>query len=93
MLRISYFLHNLPIDGDKIVNPEHQPRSTLQRHFSASGTHFCYSLSNSQGLLRPEVLGTLEKIINLIGFRTRDLIVILIYDHHKPIDSIKMLDS
>jgi hypothetical protein len=39
-----------------------------------SGTHFCYSLSKPQGLVRLEGLGTLKKIeLLLIGVRTRDL--------------------
>jgi hypothetical protein len=28
-------------DGCKIVSPTHLPRSTPQKHFSASGTHLC----------------------------------------------------
>jgi hypothetical protein len=41
---------------------------TPQKHyFYASGTHFCYRLSKPQGLVRPEGLGELIKIIHLIG--------------------------
>jgi hypothetical protein len=48
--------------------------STLPEHyFYASGIHFCYRLSKPQGLMRPEGLGNLIKIIHLIGSRTRDL--------------------
>jgi hypothetical protein len=39
---------------------------TLQKHyFYASGTHSCYRLSKPQGLVRPEGLGNLIKIIHL----------------------------
>jgi hypothetical protein len=41
---------------------------TPQKHyFYASGTHFCKRLSKPQGLLRPEGLGKLIKIIHLVG--------------------------
>jgi hypothetical protein len=30
-------------DGGKVVSPTHWPCSTPQKHFSASGIHFCYS--------------------------------------------------
>jgi hypothetical protein len=42
-------------------------------YFYASGTHFCYRLSKHQGLVQPEGLDKLIKIIHLIGSRTRDL--------------------
>jgi hypothetical protein len=48
-------------DGRKVVNLTHRPRSTPQKHFSASGTRFCYRLSKPQGLVRPEGLGKLKK--------------------------------
>jgi hypothetical protein len=50
-------------------------RALLPRNiiFSASGTHFCYSLSEPQGLVRPEGLGKLKKFIHLFGTRTRNL--------------------
>jgi hypothetical protein len=38
-----------------------RPHSTVQKHFSASGIHFCYRLSNPQGLVRPEGFGKLKK--------------------------------
>jgi hypothetical protein len=47
------------------------PPETL--FFSASCTDFCYKLSESQGLVRQEVLGKLKKLIHLIESRTRDL--------------------
>jgi hypothetical protein len=47
---------------------------TPQKHyFYASGTHFFSRLSKPQGLVRPEGLSKLIKIIHLIGSRTRDL--------------------
>jgi hypothetical protein len=74
MLRIPHCPENRLTDGGKVVNPTHRPRSTLQRHyFSASGTHFCQRLSKLQGVVRPEGLGELEKLIHLIGSRTSDL--------------------
>jgi hypothetical protein len=47
-------------------------RALLPRTFSAFGTHFCYRLSKPKGLVRPEVLGKLKKVIHLVGSRTRD---------------------
>jgi hypothetical protein len=39
---------------------------TPQKHyFSASGTHFCYRLSEPQGLVRPVGLGKLKKFTSL----------------------------
>jgi hypothetical protein len=47
---------------------------TPQKHdFYASSSHFCYKLSKPQGLVLPEALGKLIKIIQIIGSRTRDL--------------------
>jgi hypothetical protein len=54
---------------------------TPQKHyFYASGTHFCLRLSKPQGLVRPEGLGKLIKIIYLIGFH-RDLGIETVTDH------------
>jgi hypothetical protein len=51
LLRISHCLHNRLTDGGEVVSPTHRPRSTPQkRYFSVSGTHFCYRLSEPQGL-------------------------------------------
>jgi hypothetical protein len=44
-----------------------------KRYFSASCTHFCYRLSIVRGLVRPQGLSKLIKIIHLIVSRTRDL--------------------
>jgi hypothetical protein len=47
---------------------------TRQKHyFYASCTHFCWRFSKFQGLVLPEGLGKLIKIIHLIGSRTCDL--------------------
>jgi hypothetical protein len=74
MLRIPHCLDSLLTDGGKVVSPTLRPRSTPQKHyFSASGTHFCWRLSNPQGLVVPERLGELKKLIHLIVSRTRDL--------------------
>jgi hypothetical protein len=61
------------IDGGKVVSPTYWPRSTLQRHFSVSGAHFCERLSEPQGLLRPEGLCKLKTFIHLGGSRTCEL--------------------
>jgi hypothetical protein len=61
-------------DDGEVVCTMHRPSSTPQKHyFSASGTHFCQWLSKPQDLVRPEGLGKLQKFVNLIGSRTRDL--------------------
>jgi hypothetical protein len=73
MLGIQHCLDNRIAVGGKVISLTHRPRSTPQKHFSASGTHFCYRLSEPQGLLRPEGLDKLEKFVDLIAPRTRDL--------------------
>jgi hypothetical protein len=74
MLRIPHCLDNRLTDGGKVVNLTQGPRPTPQKHyFSASATHFCYRLSKPKGLVSPEGLRKLKKIIDLIGSRTRDL--------------------
>jgi hypothetical protein len=74
MLRIPHCLNNRFTDGGKVVSPTHRPLSTPQKYyFSASGTHFCWRLSEPQGLVQSEGLGKLKKYIRLIGSRTRDL--------------------
>jgi hypothetical protein len=57
MLRIPHYLDNRLTDGGKVTSPTHRPRSTSQKHyyFSASGTHFCWRLSEHQGPVRPEI--------------------------------------
>jgi hypothetical protein len=41
MLRIPHCLEILLTDGGKVVSLTHRLRSTPQKHFSVSGTHFC----------------------------------------------------
>jgi hypothetical protein len=64
MLRIPQYVDNRLTDGSKVVSPTHRPRSTPQKHFSASGTHFSWRLSKPQGLVRLEGLGKLENFIH-----------------------------
>jgi hypothetical protein len=40
MLRIPHCVDNRLTDGGKAVNLKHRPRSTPQKHISASGIHF-----------------------------------------------------
>jgi hypothetical protein len=61
MLMIPHCLENWLTDGGKFVSPVHQPISTPQKHFSASGTHFCQSLSKPKGVVRPEGLDKFKK--------------------------------
>jgi hypothetical protein len=66
ILRIPHLIDNLLTYGGNAVSPMHRPRSTRQKHyFSASGTQFCYRLSEPQGLVQSEGLGTLKKFIQL----------------------------
>jgi hypothetical protein len=69
MLMIPHCLDIRLTYGGMVVSPTHRPRSTPQKHFSASGTHLCSMLSKPQDLVRPEGLGKLKKISD----RTRDL--------------------
>jgi hypothetical protein len=74
MLRIAHCLDSWLRDGGNVVNPTHRPHFSLQKHsFSASGSHFCYRLSEPQGLVWPEKLGKFKKCVHLIGSQTRDL--------------------
>jgi hypothetical protein len=59
MLRIPHCLDNRLTDGGKVVSPTHQPHFTPQKHYYVyvSGTHFCYSMSKPQSLVRTEGLG------------------------------------
>jgi hypothetical protein len=63
MLRIPYCLDNPLTDGGKVVSPMRHPLSDPKKHsyFSVSGTHFCWRLSEPQGLVRLEGLGKLKK--------------------------------
>jgi hypothetical protein len=63
MLMIPHCLDNRLTDGGKVVNPTHPPHFTPQKHyyFYVPGTHFCWRLSEPQGLVRPEGLGKFKK--------------------------------
>jgi hypothetical protein len=52
MLRIPHCIDSRLTDGGKVVSLTRRPRSTSQKHFSTSGTHFCYRLSKPPGLVR-----------------------------------------
>jgi hypothetical protein len=74
MLRIPHCLDSRLTDGCKVVSLTHRPSSTPHKPYvSATGSNFCYRLSNLQGLVRPEGLGKLKKYIHLKGSRTLDL--------------------
>jgi hypothetical protein len=64
------------MDDGEDVSPTRWPRSTPQKHFSASGTRLCQKLSKPQGLLRLKGLGKFIKLIYVIGSRSRDLPVL-----------------
>jgi hypothetical protein len=69
-LRIPPCLDNRLTDGGKVLSLTHRPCSTPQEYYSsASDTHFCYRLSEPQGLVRPEGLGNQNNI--LILYRKR----------------------
>jgi hypothetical protein len=65
MLRIPHCIDNWLTDGGNI-SPTQWPHFTPQKHyFSASGTDFCYRLSEPPGLMWPEGLGKLKKFASL----------------------------
>jgi hypothetical protein len=64
MLRIPHCLEDRLTNGGKVVSSEHRPHFTPQKHISVCGTHFYWKLSEPQGLVRPEGLGKLKKIIS-----------------------------
>jgi hypothetical protein len=67
MLRIPHCLDNRFTDGGKVVSHTHRPRSTPQKQYVYFyGTDFCYRLSKSQDLLRPEGLGKLKKFTSSV---------------------------
>jgi hypothetical protein len=72
--RIPHCLDNRLTDGSEVLSPTHRPRSIPQKHyFSSPSTHLRQRLSNPQGLVRLETLGTLKQINDLIRIRTRGL--------------------
>jgi hypothetical protein len=62
-LMIQYYLDNRHTNGGKVVSSTHRPHFTPQKHyhFSVSGSHFCYRLSETQGVVQPEGVGKLKK--------------------------------
>jgi hypothetical protein len=62
MLTIPQCLDDRLTNGGEVVIFTRRPRSSPQKHyFSASRIHFCYRLSESQGLARLEGFGELKK--------------------------------
>jgi hypothetical protein len=85
MLRIPHCLDNRLTDSGKVVSPTHRQHFTPQKHyFSASGTHFCYRMSEPQGLVQHEGLGKLKNFIRLIGSQTCNLPACSIVPHPLP---------
>jgi hypothetical protein len=67
-------LDNRLTDGGKFASLKRWPLLFSPEILcSASGHHFRWRLIKPQGLLGPEVLGKLIKIIHLVGSRTRYL--------------------
>jgi hypothetical protein len=61
MVRNPHCLDNRLIDGSEVVSFRRRPCSTEETFFSVSGTYFYYRLTNPQGLVRLEVVGTFKK--------------------------------
>jgi hypothetical protein len=74
-LRIPQCIDNWPIHCGNVASPTHWHCSVPQKHYSTSGTHFCYRPSKPQGLVRLERLGKLRSFIDQIRFWTRNLLV------------------
>jgi hypothetical protein len=60
MLRIPHCLDDRLTDGGKVLSLTHRPHFTPQKHYY-------FSTSGTQGLVLPEGLGKVKKIINPIG--------------------------
>jgi hypothetical protein len=74
MLRIPHRLDNRLTDGGNVVSPTRRPLLySPETLFLCFWYSFLLELSKPQGLVGPEELGNLIKIIHLIGSRTRDL--------------------
>jgi hypothetical protein len=73
MLRISHCLDSRLTDDSKFVSFTLRLRSTLQKHFSASGTNFCWRLSKPQGLVRPAGLGKWQSSFTFSGLEPSTL--------------------
>jgi hypothetical protein len=65
MLKIPHCLDKRLTDGS---NTGHTLLPSKIIIFSVSGTHFCWWLSEPQGLVQPEGLGKLKKKITSPGF-------------------------
>jgi hypothetical protein len=68
----SHFLDNRFIDGGEVVSLKCRPPFT-SREIPAN--HFCFRLSRLQGHSTAGRIRSIEKSNNLIGNRTRDLLV------------------
>jgi hypothetical protein len=74
MLRIPHCLDNRLTNGGKVVSPTHRPLLySPETLFLCFWYSFLLGLVKPQGLVRPEGLGKLIKIVHLLGSRTRDL--------------------
>jgi hypothetical protein len=75
MIRIPHCLANLLTDGGKVVSPTQRPMLySPETLFLCFWYSFLLEASKPQGLVQPEELGKLIKIIHLIGSRIRDLL-------------------
>jgi hypothetical protein len=74
MLRIPHCVDSRLTDGSTIDSLTLRPSLYCPENFSPSDTHFCQRLSKPEGLVRPEELGTLIRLVHLIGYRTHDLL-------------------
>jgi hypothetical protein len=60
-----------------------QQRSTHQKYYlSASGTHFCQRLSESQGLVRPEGFGKSKNVFTSSGLEPATFRLVAEYLNH-----------
>jgi hypothetical protein len=75
VVNVKDLSYNLLTHGSKLISPTQWAQFTPQKHyyFYASDSHFCKRLSEPQGLLWPECLARLKKLIHLIGSRTHYL--------------------
>jgi hypothetical protein len=86
MLRIPHCLDNRLTEGGKIVSRTRRPRSTPQKPCLML-LILIHRLSKPQGLLRLEEIDKFKKCNDLIGTRTRDLLVCL--KHLKKLHSFQ----
>jgi hypothetical protein len=70
-LSIPHCLDNQHTNGGKVVSLTRRPQSTHQKQIlSASGTHFCYSLSKHQGVVRVVGLIKLKNLMTSSGLES-----------------------